>query len=585
MIEGQTDNIIPLRQQVEERICAESAQIAKAAAEKEKQPTAGGPDDPRFVRQCLEANERGDGVLAAALHRGKFVYVKSRDEKSKAWFRFNGVHWEVDKADDHMIIPENVALVYQREADRLTPEIAEARTALEAANSKIKYYNGLAKELKKDGIPEQIAACNTEGKAAEEESLHAKIALSGLTRLQKDYADRVDRLRALRGAKNCLEFSHKIGPGGLYIYGDEVDQKPNLIPCRNCVIDLETGEPTVGQPEDFLVRALPINYVPGMARPAWEKFISEIHEDDAEKVALIKRWWGYCLTGHVREQMYIMFTGDGANGKGTMLEIAQEIFGELAKQIMAEMLVKTRNVRSSTGASPDILSLYGRRWVFVDETNDGDRVNDAEIKRTTGGNRRSGRGLFDKFDTDFRPTHKLSIVTNHPLKGIAETYSLKRRLIYLHYPLIYDPAPEAAAENDPGNAHRYRRIDKLLDQKLRDELEGVLAWMVEGAMEWYLTGLAVPQCLLDAVEQVKVREDTLGQFLAARARLGEHCEMPAKDFLTAYQKWYTEEGHSEKWKPTRNVTYDKLRAKGIRIPDNRTTGGTTTIFGLDLNPF
>jgi putative DNA primase/helicase len=575
-----------LRQQVEERIAAESAQIAKAAAVKEKQPTAGGPDDPRFVRQCLEANERGDGVLAAALHRGKFVYVKSRDEKSKAWFRFNGVHWEVDKADDHMIIPETVALVYQREADRLKPEIAEARDKAETASKAAARLTKQLKQMIKDDAPDDSIA-ETERMLREEEltSSTTSALVKALVRLQKDYADRVDRLRALRGAKNCLEFSHKIGPGGLYIYGDEVDQKPNLLPCRNCVIDLETGEPTVGQPEDFLVRALPINYVAGMARPAWEKFISEIHEDDAEKVALIKRWWGYCLTGHVREQMYIMFTGDGANGKGTMLELAQEIFGELAKQIMAEMLVKTRNVRSSTGASPDILSLYGRRWVFVDETNDGDRVNDAEIKRTTGGNRRSGRGLFDKFDTDFRPTHKLSIVTNHPLKGIAETYSLKRRLIYLHYPLIYDPDPEAAAENDPGNAHRYRRIDKMLDQKLRDELEGILAWMVEGALEWYQTGLAVPQCLLDAVEQVKVREDTLGQFLAARARLGEHCEMPAKDFLTAYQKWYAEEGHSEKWKPTRNVTYDKLRAKGIRIPDNRTTGGTTTIFGLDLNPF
>lgn len=586
MTDQPKDNVVKidaLRAQVEGLADEEAAQLAQA--EEVKQSSSGGPDDPQFVRSCLEGNERGDGVLAAALHRGKFVYVKSRDEKSKAWFRFNGIHWEVDKADDHMIIPENVAIVYKREADRLKDEIAEARDQAETASKAAARLTRQLKQMIKDDAPvDSVAEIERQLRDEELTSATTSAALKALNRLQKDYYDRVDRLRSLRGAKNCLEYSHKIGPGGLYIYGDEVDKRPDLLPCKNCVIDLETGEPTTGRPEDYLVRAIPINYVPGAPRPTWERFIPQIHEDP-EKAAFIKRWWGYCLTGFVKEQMYVMFTGHGANGKGTMLEIAQEIFGELAKQIMAEMIVKTKNTRSSTGASPDILSLYGRRWVFVDETNDGDRVNDGEIKRTTGGNRRSGRGLFDKFDTEFRPTHKLTIITNHPLKGIAETYSLKRRLVYMHYPLIFDPDPEGAAQRDPGNAHLYRKIDLDLEQKLRGELEGILAWMVEGAGEWFQQGLNVPQCLLDAVEEIRAKEDTLGQFIASRARIDEDNRMPAKDFLKEYQKWYAEEGHSDRWKPTRNHTYDQLRTKGFRIPDNRTTGGTTTIFGLDLDPF
>jgi putative DNA primase/helicase len=575
-----TVQLAEIRQAVEARLAVEAETLAPVS----KDTTLGGPDDPRFVMQCLENNERGDGILAAALYRGQFVYVKSRDEKSKAWFRFNGVHWEVDKADAHMIIPEGVALCYQRTADMLRPDIAKSRDAADTAREKTA---SLAKELKRlireDASAEAIATTESDHRAATEELSHATRQYKKQTQLMKDYSDRIDRLRALRGAKNCLEYSHKIGAEGLYIFGDEVDQKPNLLPAKNCVIDLETGAALKGNPADYLVRALPHTYTPGAASPHFDKFIADIHEDNAEKIAFVMRWWGYCLTGHVTEQQYTMFSGDGANGKGTMLEIMQEIFGELAKQIMAEMLVKTKTARSSTGASPDILALQGRRWVFVDETNEGDAVNEAELKRTTGGNRRSGRGLFDKFDTEFRPTHKLSVVTNHPWKGIAATYSLKRRLIFLHYRLRYDPNPEESARNDPGNAPYYRPIDKNLDQKLRSELEGILCRLVEGAMQWYQTGLAVPQCLLDAVEEVKANEDTLGQFLTARGRFDPAYQMIAKEFLDAYQKWYIEEGHNERWKPQRNTTYTQLRAKGFSIPSNRTTGGTTMIIGLDIH--
>lgn len=577
-----SEDLAAMREQVEAKVREEVEQIGSSA---EKKTMTGGPDDPRFVLQCLEANERGDGVMAASLYRGKFVYVKSRDEKSKAWYRFNGIHWEVDKADDHMEIPEGVALCYLRESERLKPEISEARATLIEANEHVARAIQLAKSMAKNGTPEERAACDAEGKKAEADAIKAKVDLGKLTTLKKELDRRVDRLRSITGAKRCLEFSHKIGKDGLYIYGDEVDQKPDLLPCLNGVIDLRTGEIMTGRPEDFLVRALPIKYVPGATRPNWERFISEIHENDELKIAFIKRWWGYCLTGHVTEQQYVMFTGDGANGKGTMLEVAQEIFGDLAKQIMAEMIVKTRNVRSSTGASPDILALQGRRWVFVDETNDGDRANGAELKRTTGGNRRSGRGLFDKFDTDFRPTHKLSIITNHPLRGIAETYSLERRLIYCHYRLRYDPDPESKSKKDPGNAQFYRLIDKQLDKKLRDELEGIFAWMVEGAMEWYQIGLNVPQCLHDAVEEIKANEDTLGQFISCKAEVGEDCWMLAKEFLSEYTKWYLEEGHPERWKPQRNTTYAQLRAKGFNIPPNYTTGGTTKVYGLQIPMF
>jgi putative DNA primase/helicase len=566
------DKVIDLAAEVEARRLAEAEQLTPPA---EKTTSAGGPDDPRFVLQCLEENERGDGKLYAALHRGKFVYVKSRDEKSTAWFRWAGHHWEADKGDFHFAAVEDVALIYQREADKLRDPIKAARDLSSQAASLTKQLKQMQRDEASD---EDLASVVAMLKDAESASLELK----RLTRHKKDFTDRVDRLRSLPGVKKCVEFAHKLGADGLFIYGDEIDKNPNLLPCLNGVIDLETGELKDGRPEDFMVRAIKINYNPKAPRPAWLKFFSEIHQDNADKAACVKRWFGYCLTGHVSEQFYTIFTGGGANGKGTMVEIIGEIMGELAKPVMAEMFIKSKNVRSSTGASPDILGMQGRRWIYVDETNDGDKIDAAELKKTTGGNKRTGRGLFDRYETDFTPTAKLSIITNHPPRGITEHFSVKRRLIFLDYPLRYVRDVAASTATDPGNAPFYRPIDQHLPEKLRAEEEGIFAWMVEAALEWKLNGLAVPPCLLQAVEEVAEKEDMLGQFIHAKAEIGSDYEMPAKDFLAAYQKWYIEEGHPERWKPTRNATYDQLRSKGYRIPDNRTTSGTTKIFGLDL---
>ena len=567
-----TDNIIDLAAEVEARRLAEAELLTPPA---EKTTSSGGPDDPRFVLQCLEENERGDGKLYAALHRGKFVYVKSRDEKSTAWFRWAGHHWEADKGDFHFAAVEEVALIYQREADKLRDPIKAARDLSSQAAS-------LTKQLKQmhgnEASDEDLATVVAMLKEAESASLELK----RLTRHKKDFTDRVDRLRSLPGVKKCVEFAHKLGKDGLFIYGDEFDKHPNLLPCLNGVIDLDTLEIKDGRPEDFMVRAIRLRYDPKAPRPHWLKFFSEIHQDKEHIAACIKRWFGYCMTGYIHQQFYTYFLGGGANGKGTMVEILGDIMGEIAKPVMGEMFIKTKNVRSSTGASPDILGMQGRRWIYVDETNDGDKIDDAEIKKTTGGNKRTGRGLFDKFETIFDPTAKLSIISNHLLRGITATFSLKRRLILSNYPLRYVPNVALAAKNDPGNAEFYRPIDEDLPQKLRAEKEGIFAWLVEAAGEWKLQGLNVPEELLQAVEDLAEKEDTLGQFIHAKAEIGSDYEMPAKDFLAAYQKWYIEEGHPERWKPTRNATYDQLRSKGYRIPDNRQTGGTTKIFGLDL---
>ena len=44
----------------------------------------------RFIQDCLYANELGDGMLAAALFKDRFLFNKSSDE----WLSWVGHHWD-----------------------------------------------------------------------------------------------------------------------------------------------------------------------------------------------------------------------------------------------------------------------------------------------------------------------------------------------------------------------------------------------------------------------------------------------------------------------------------------------------------
>lgn len=565
----------------------DAARVAESALFADALPSGDSELTPEFIQSCLEQNERGDGLLYATVHRGKFVYVKSRDEKSKAWFRWAGHYWEIDKGDFHHAAVEDVALVYANAAIETTPQVADWRDKANAAAALVASLTKQLKQLSKDdATPEDLAEIEQQLRTAEEDRQRATGMHKFFTRLKKEYTDRVERLRSLRGAKNCTEFAHKLGINGLFIYGDEVDQRPLLLPCSNGVIDLPTGKLRDGLPEDYLVRAIPVTYN-GINTPAptWERFIREIHRDCPLLYDFIHRFFGYCLTGLDIEQVYAFFIGEGANGKGLMFEVIKIIFGELSWSISPEMLLESKTPKNPSGPSPDIMSLQGRRLVMASETDDGRKISSSNMKRYTGGDTLTGRNLFDIYDHNFLPTHKLVVYSNHTPRGLAADFAMFRRLLYITYDLRYVDDPIYHAKAEPQQAHLFRQKDPDLKKKLLAEKEGILAWLMRGCLLWQHDGLKIPDSIRAAVEEVRRKEDHVQLFIDSV------CERVAADdpnqgvyfapLYRRYAEWYkTELGAEEKYLISKRRFGEHLRRKGFNLPDPRTSSGKQGVCGL-----
>ena len=86
--------------------------------------------------------------------------------------------------------------------------------------------------------------------------------------------------------------------------------------------------------------------------------------------------------------------------------------GEFAHAIPTEMLLAQKFGRSSSGPSPDIMALKGRRMVYGSEIDENQAFSSARIKGLTGKDEMVGRNPHAAYQTNFFPTHKLFLMTN-----------------------------------------------------------------------------------------------------------------------------------------------------------------------------
>ncbi len=99
---------------------------------------------------------------------------------------------------------------------------------------------------------------------------------------------------------------------------------------------------------------------------------------------------------------------------------------------------------------------------------------------------------------EFVPQFKLVIAGNHKpaIRNIDE--AMRRRFHMIPFKVTIPPA----------------KRDKTLTDQLLGERDGILAWAVEGCLEWQREGLNPPQTVLAATEEYFEDEDTLGRWIA-----------------------------------------------------------------------
>ena len=328
----------------------------------------------------------------------------------------------------------------------------------------------------------------------------------------------------------------------------ELDRHTWSLGVANGVVDLKTGVMRPDSRDEFVTKRCPVNFHPTAKSPHWDRFISEItavpngvHNGKIKPAlrqhlaAYLQRALGYCLTGDTSEQVMFITVGKGSNGKNVLLDTLKAIAGDYAETIAPEVLMAAKFDNGAEQASPSTRKLAGARVAISSESKEGQKLDLAVVKRHTGGGFITARGLHESPFT-FEITHKLVLLTNHNPKLDHMDDAIKGRLHMIPFDMQWNRPSSTSPDPMLPNA------DKGLMQALKAEYEGILTWLVAGAVAYAKQGLAPPTEVVAFTKEYIESQDLLAQWL----RGCESC--PVEDGLTAdqllwqYQKFFIAEG-------------------------------------------
>ena len=276
---------------------------------------------------------------------------------------------------------------------------------------------------------------------------------------------------------------------------EQWDAEPWLLNTPEGIVDLRTGALGPHKPDVYMTKIAAV--APGGGCPLWHQFLARITGGDLELQGFLQRVFGYALTGVTREHALFFGYGTGANGKGTALNTMTGILGAYAAVAPMEVFVASPGDRHPT----ELAMLRGARLVAAQETEEGRQWAEARIKALTGGDPITARFMRQDFFT-FSPQFKLFIAGNHKpgLRGVDE--AIRRRLNLIPFTVTI-PASER---------------DASLSDKLKAEWSGILAWAIQGCLEWQHRGLQPPSAVMAATADYLSAEDSLARWISERCR-------------------------------------------------------------------
>ena len=347
-------------------------------------------------------------------------------------------------------------------------------------------------------------------------SMYQEAADHADERERKALADHAKRSEAEARIKAMLELAKSEEP----VSSEELDARPWFLNVQNGTIDLRAGDLRPHRQEDLITKLAPVPYDPDAKAPTWAAFLERVLPDE-ELRAFVRRAVGYSATGDTSEQCMLINHGGGANGKSTFQETIAAALGDYAMRAPTEMLLAKR----AGGIPNDVARLKGARFVAASETEEGRRLAESLIKDLTGQDTITARFMRAEW-FDFQPTHKLWLSTNHKPEIRGTDTAIWRRIRLIPWSVTIPPAEQ----------------DKSLAAKLRDELPGILAWIVQGCLEWRREGLRPPEEVRKATGRYRAEMDVLAAFIDEECIVSERASATVKALYSAYREWCEENG-------------------------------------------
>lgn len=263
---------------------------------------------------------------------------------------------------------------------------------------------------------------------------------------------------------------------GIAVTANDFDCRPWELCAPNGRVDLRNGKLLHHDPDAMHSQATAVPYTKGSKAPQWGRFLRKVLPD-APTRRYIQKLLGASLVGQPLPAATFPFVyGEGGTGKSTLLEPVLAACGDYGRLAPANLLVAKRGGEQTY----DIAALRGARFVLASEGHSRQRLAEDVVKRVTGDTTLAGRQIREA-ELTFPNVTALWFMSNHEPRVSSTDTGLWRRVKEIPMDVVL--GPEHAG---------------LKERIIAEELEGVLAWCVNGCVMWQKEGLAVPEAVTTA---------------------------------------------------------------------------------------
>lgn len=339
-----------------------------------------------------------------------------------------------------------------------------------------------------------------------------------------------DRKHASTSASNArLEAMLNLAKSELPATPEEFDPPALLLATPICIYDFEKKGPRPPERNDMLTKVAGANFM-GFDRThlLWDNALRDWLGDD-ELICYFKRLVGYTALGRPGERIIVFAIGPTTTGKTECLETLRLVLGDYATVMNVENLYATKFVDAQR-ANPELADLKGVRFVKTSEMRKVGRLDVAKLKHLASGTGaiKTRRPYGDTFEFDRKFT--IWIDTNVTPKADDDDAFWERvRVVPFDFRI-----PE------------HKKVREFSRHLFEKEQAGIMAWIVEGAVEYLDHGLGpLPErCRLGA-EAFKKESSSYPAWFDECCVRAEWSSSSNSELFESIKAWGEEQGRDD----------------------------------------
>ncbi|WP_407543719.1 phage/plasmid primase, P4 family (plasmid) [Deinococcus radiomollis] len=346
------------------------------------------------------------------------------------------------------------------------------------------------------------------------------------------------------------------------------NEQPDLLNCKNGVLELRTGKLRPHSPDDLMTWQAGAAFNPAAQHPYVDALLELLKADG--RYDFIQRSVGSTLYGSAPNEVFTVLQGEGGTGKGTLIDAVVGMLGDYATTVNVEVLLSNNHGETGTGPKPELLKLQGKRLAVAGEPPKGARFNAGRVKGMTGNDPITARTTHSPVMVTFTPVFKLWIHTNYAIGAAHDDTGLQRRIRVVPFtakPATPDLAFKDTLKRDP------------------TALSALLNWALEGCRLWLSSSysLGESQAVSTATGGYWKDQNPYDRFAADRLNFAEYVEVTGAALRNAFETWALENGVALGRATKLADLYAYLGRRGTRSEHTR-KGNVWVGVELSVNP-